>query len=171
MKSITTRCKTKMALVLFGLALSTVVVVHEGQPHDPEAAEEKANALPDPVLQEVVEEYERSIRPIFQVKCFDCHSDQAHYPWYYRLPFAKGLIDSDIREAHKHIDMSPGFPFKGHGTPSKDLEAIANAINKGTMPPLRYVLMHWNARLTEEDKKAILQWAEDGQDKLFLRSN
>lgn len=164
MKNIITRCKIKISvLTFFGLVLSPVVVAHEAHNHDPKKAQEKKEEeISKPAaLQEVSNEYKRFVQPIFRTKCFDCHSDQTRYPWYYPLPFARWLINRDIREAHKHMDMTQGFPFKGHGSPQEDLESIAKVVNKGTMPPWRYILMHWDARLTDEEKKVILEWVEE----------
>jgi hypothetical protein len=168
--------KKSPILLLFIVA---VVSVRHAFPHGPRPHEEKemredtekrtpeqATAPGEPSLEAIRAAYRKEVEPIFRAKCFDCHSDQTRYPWYYRLPGAKQLIDRDIREAHKHMDMSAGFPFKGHGTPSEDLEAIAKVVSKRTMPPLRYILMHWNSRLTEEEEKAILRWAEESRDQL-----
>lgn len=107
------------------------------------------------------ENYLRDIKPIFQRSCFDCHTLETRYPWYYNLPGAKQLIDRDTREAMKHIDMTTDFPFKGHGSPSEDLEEIKKTIIKDTMPPFRYKIMHWRSRLTEEEKQKIIRWVEE----------
>jgi hypothetical protein len=69
-------------------------------------------------------------------------------PWYSRLPIAKGLILSDMEEAKIQLDMSRCFPLTGHGTPRSDLKTIRETIADGSMPPLRYRLMHWNAGLS-----------------------
>ena len=100
-------------------------------------------------------------KPIFQAKCFDCHSALTRYPWYYRLPGAKQLIDRDIREAKKHLDMTRDFPFEGHGTPAEDLEAIAETVKKSTMPPWRYRIMHRGSALTDSERRIILQWIQE----------
>lgn len=154
-------------LTLFSVFMISVpLTAHEAHPHE-EAGEKIAASQEQGILAEINRNYVREIKPIFQNSCFNCHSTNTQYPWYYKIPGAKQLIDHDIREAKKHIDMTNDFPFKGHGTLSEDLEAIGKSVNKGTMPPLRYILMHWNARLAEEEKKAILQWVEESQNKLL----
>lgn len=161
-------------LILFSVFLIPIpLIAHEGHPHEEAGKEQKETpaSQEQETLAGINQNYVREIKPIFQNSCFNCHSTNTQYPWYYKVPGVKQLLDHDTREAKKHIDMTNDFPFKGHGTPSEDLEAIGKAVNKETMPPLRYILMHWNARLTEENKKAILQWVEESQDKLFWEKN
>lgn len=149
--------------VLFLLAISGIAVAHEGPP--------QRKAAEVGVLDAINEKYVEKIKPIFQRSCFDCHSSQTRYPWYYRFPGTKELIDADIAEAKKHIDMDRDFPFEGHGTPSEDLEAIQATVRENTMPPWRYKILHWGSGLTEEEKQVILQWIEESRDKLFWEKN
>ncbi|RME14556.1 MAG: cytochrome C [Bdellovibrio sp.] len=108
------------------------------------------------------EEYEKKIKPIFKRACFDCHSRYTVYPWYYKIPIVKQLIDHDIEEAREHLDMSEGFPFKSHEEASlvDIMEEIAEVIEEGEMPLFRYVILHKEARLTDKEKQLIIQWAK-----------
>lgn len=109
---------------------------------------------------EINKSYISTIKPIFEKKCFDCHSQHPQLPWYSRMPLAKGLIHSDVTEAKKHLDMSGGFPFKGHGTPQEDLHAIKDSVEKNTMPPKRYKIMHWNSGINSSEAAKIYEWVE-----------
>lgn len=119
-------------------------------------------ALSKEVLVKINADYEQNVKPIFRKSCYDCHSQETRYPWYSSLPFAKGLIEKDVREAKEHLDLSNGFPFKGHGTPRTDLESIRDAVKNGSMPPLRYTALHWSAKLSKEEVATVLNWAETG---------
>ena len=76
------------------------------------------------------------MKPIFQKKCLACHGTGNTLPWYASIPGPKQLIQNDIKEAKKHMDMSQDFPFLGHGTPKDDLKALKKTIKKETMPPV-----------------------------------
>lgn len=102
--------------------------------------------------------YQTDIKPIFKAKCFDCHSTQTVYPWYYKIPGVKQMIEYDIREAKKHLDMTQDFPFISHETPFKDLKSIQEEIEEDAMPPLKYLLGHWDARLTPAEKEKVSRW-------------
>ena len=107
--------------------------------------------------------YEKNVKPIFEAKCFACHSSAPiKYPFYYNWPIAHQIMENDTNEAKIHINMDKGFPFGGHGTPEEDLEAVAKSAMAGSMPPLRYKIMHWGSGLTAEESKIVIQWAEDG---------
>lgn len=114
-------------------------------------------------------EYKIKVEAIFKGKCFDCHSGQTVYPWYYKIPGVNLLIDSDIKEARSHLDMSDGFPFKGHGTPMQDLGELEKTVKSNSMPPLYYKLFHDNSSLTEIEKKIILKWIRESKMQLKSR--
>ena len=117
--------------------------------------------IPKEKLVKINRIYLKKIRPIFQKKCLDCHGTGNKLPWYASIPGPKHLIQYDVTEAKKHMDMSNDFPFSGHGTPEDDLKALRKTVEKGDMPPLRYKIMHWNSSLTDEEKKAINEWVAE----------
>ncbi|MGE0172633.1 MAG: heme-binding domain-containing protein [Oligoflexales bacterium] len=132
----------------------------EGNPTQVEEQSAHEAALPPDVFAEAKVEYLNSVKPIFQKKCFDCHSQATVYPWYYKIPGVKQYIDADIREALHHLDFSQDFPFKSHGTPYEDLDAIKEKLQQGEMPPQRYVLLHPDAQLTPAELDAVFRWVD-----------
>lgn len=116
-----------------------------------------------PALKKINSAYIRDVKPIFQKKCFDCHSGETRYPWYAKLPIAKTMIEGDIQEAKSHLDFSNDFPFKGHGSPQEDLEEILRSVKSDEMPPLRYRILHWGSKVTPEEKATIQAWVAESQ--------
>jgi len=102
--------------------------------------------------------YKDNVKPIFQNKCFNCHSNQTRWPWYHSLPGIKQFLEYDVEEGREHLDLSDDFPFGGHGSPLEDLDAIEKSVNEGTMPPWQYKLMHWFSKFNNNEKEAILDW-------------
>lgn len=119
-----------------------------------------------PLYEAINSSYLANIKPILEKKCFDCHSDLTKFPWYYKIPGFKQMIDYDIRKAKKHIDMSKDFPFISHNTPLKDLESLREVVIENDMPPLRYVIAHWDARLSKSEREAIVKWSDESIAKL-----
>ena len=113
-----------------------------------------------------IEKYQKNIKKTLFKSCKNCHSNNVEYPWYYKLPIAKKLIDDDINEGKKHLILTNTFPFKSHGTPIDDLVAISKNIKEGTMPPFRYKIMHWNSWLSREEKDEILFWTKESEQSL-----
>lgn len=169
MMKINTRLTIGFILILFPYFLNA----HGGETHD------KKNTSPKKITQqenfsqayiEINQEYKTDIKPIFKVKCFDCHSTQTRYPWYYKIPGIKQMIDYDTREAKKHLDMTKDFPFISHETPLKDLKSIQESILEDEMPPLRYLLGHWDARLTQKEKEQVSLWSKKSIQILKLKT-
>ncbi len=141
---------------------------HRLNPHnsDSESHASHVERMDETVLKEINVEYLKLVRPIFQKNCFNCHSETTEYPWYAKFPGVRWLIERDIKEARTHLDLSGDFPFKGHGTPLTDLEAIRNSIDDRSMPPLRYKVMHWSSNLSENEAKTIVFWINQSLAKL-----
>ncbi|MBI5238892.1 MAG: heme-binding domain-containing protein [Elusimicrobia bacterium] len=145
------------AAFLIAAGLAAAAWAHEGSSHvqaaRPAAARQQA-------LVRINADYQAAVKPIFQAKCWDCHSAHTRYPFYYRVPGVRWLIERDIRQARKHLDMSQDFPFLSHAGPEKDLDALRDVVQDDEMPPLLYRLGHWRSGLREGEKKVILQWVE-----------
>jgi len=151
---------TFFAIVLYA-AYSLGHEAHHHAPHTTENKEAEVSLTEKKVFEEINMNYQKNVKSIFQIKCMTCHSSQTIYPFYYNWPIAKQIIDGDIAESKKHLDMTNGFPFAGHGTPSEDLEAIKKNVSNGSMPPFRYRIMHWGSTLTESEKSLITDWANE----------
>lgn len=112
------------------------------------------------VLRSISDSYQTAIKPIFEMKCLMCHGQAERLPLYSIVPPASFLVQSDIREAKKHMNMTYGFPFEGHGSEVDDLKAIKKVVEQNLMPPWQYKLMHWRSTLTEQERQAILSWVD-----------
>lgn len=153
-----------MLVVVSALVATFDAFSHGGKHGDAEIhSSHEKKAVNAKRLEQINQEYILSVRPIFAKRCFDCHAGNTQYPWYYKIPGAKQLIDSDIKEAKKHLDMSNDFPFGGHGDPKEDLSVVRESIEKNTMPPFRYQIMHLGSRITEEEEKVIFEWLEKSE--------
>lgn len=156
-------------LLLGGLMAISISYAHGGEEHEDEenqamqladsAAGDSARMSLDSAYATINAGF-KSLDRIFSKGCFDCHSDKTVYPWYHKLPLIKSMIDDDIKGARRHVDMSKGFPFSGHGTPPNDLAAIESEIEGGDMPPALYRLMHWSAKPNDAERDSIFQWID-----------
>lgn len=126
----------------------------------------ESNNVSNTINLEINKAYLKDVKPIFKKSCFDCHSNTTHYPWYYKIPGIKQLIDRDIIEAKTHFDFSQDYPFISHDSQINDLLALSKSIKEENMPPFEYVLMHNETKISAEEKNIIEAWIKQSLKKL-----
>ena len=96
----------------------------------------------------------RDARSVLMAKCADCHSDETHWPLYAHVAPSSWLVEWDVIEGRKRLNLSH---FDELTRDEQQLAAaqVAQQVRSGKMPPLKYVALHWNARLSNEDVKAL----------------
>jgi cytochrome c len=87
-------------------------------------------------------------------KCADCHSNETRWPVYARIAPGSWLIERDIIEARKNMNLSrwEEMPVE---TQQVWAAKIAQEAKKGDMPPLQYLALHWGADLSEDEVKTL----------------
>ncbi len=159
----------KPLLTLAGLMIASLAFGHEGEEHLPvHTHEAKSASITETSLHSMQSSFSQSVAPIFEAKCYACHSTKTDLPWYYKLPGVRQLIDSDVDEARTHMEMSKGFPFTSRHAIEEDFNDLRDVVEEGKMPPHLYVFMHAASKLTEDDKKTILDWIDSS--KMILKN-
>ena len=99
-----------------------------------------------------------AVRLVLTEKCADCHSEQTRVPFYGRLAPASWLMEWDIVEARKAMNLSAwdGYPEAQQQTFAAKM---IQEMKSHDMPPLQYRLIHWNAGVTEGDLAGAAGWA------------
>ena len=100
--------------------------------------------------------------------CYDCHSNQTTWPWYsYIAPFSWYTINH-VEEGRARLNFSdvaatlaqPRRERGGEGgeqqTTADLAEHSAETIDRGSMPPSYYTLIHKDAILSAADKEALI---------------
>jgi len=150
----------KSALLMFLSICTYGLIFAHGAEHTTEATPAPQPKQAVVSNDEIAQTYQVKVRPIFTEKCADCHGTGRNLPWYAGIFGIKQLIQWDIKQAKKHLDISHDYPFRGHGTPKEDLEAIIKSVKKQNMPPLRYKMLHWESGMTEAEKTTVTHWAQ-----------
>jgi hypothetical protein len=91
--------------------------------------------------------------------CYDCHSNQTDYPWYSRVAPVSWYLDKHIRDGQAELN------FSAYGALDKAdkigmFADFCDVLDAGTMPLRTYMMLHSNARLSEEDRELLCQWTE-----------
>lgn len=99
------------------------------------------------------------VSDIFQHKCVDCHSPgMMRVPIYAALPIAKQLMQRDIDAASARLTLSKALYSGEDSFTPLMLARIEGVVQKNSMPPALYLLMHWTGSLSAEERQAILSW-------------
>lgn len=118
------------------------------------------NAAQDPEFLKVALTLERA--------CLNCHSAETKMPFYAAIPGAGHLIRHDIAVGRAYLDITADMNGGG-GAPVSEV-ALAKTewtVREGTMPPLQYVALHWDALLSAAEKDALMAWIADARVRQF----
>jgi hypothetical protein len=104
-----------------------------------------------------------NVLSILKTSCYDCHSNETTWPWYSYVAPVSFLVAGDVEEARKHLNFTEWDKYD-ESKQSKKLEHIADAVEEGSMPLPKYILMHKEAELDQSKIKIIKDWANsDGE--------
>jgi len=98
------------------------------------------------------------VRSILQRACQDCHSDRTTWPWYAAVPPVSWQLQSDVTRARTFMNLSRWGEYSNYQRRGF-MMAIQAATQARIMPPPKYVWMHRNARLSDEELKILRDWA------------
>lgn len=91
--------------------------------------------------------------------CMDCHSNNTNYPWYNEIAPVSYWIADHIKDGKSHLNFSEWEEYEVKRKDHK-LEEVIETVEDGFMPLNEYTWTHQGARLTSEDKEAIVEWAK-----------
>jgi hypothetical protein len=106
-----------------------------------------------------------TVQAILKTACYDCHSNNTNYPWYTYVQPVGWMLANHIRNGKEELNFSEFGSYTARRQRSK-LKAIANQVKDGDMPLYSYTIMHKSARLTEEQKQLIIEWAQKTKDNI-----
>jgi hypothetical protein len=89
--------------------------------------------------------------------CFDCHSNETHWPWYTNVAPVSWLIAQDVEEGRKHLNFSEWGTLK-KGRMIKKLADIDGEVSDKSMPLPKYLKLHPEAVLTDADRDRLSKW-------------
>ncbi len=97
--------------------------------------------------------------------CYDCHSNNTRYPWYFNIQPVGWMLAKDIENGKAMLNFSEFGSLSKRRRVSK-LQNVENRIKDGTMPLPAYQFMHPGARLSEEERRLLIEWIQRTKDSL-----
>ena len=90
-------------------------------------------------------------RELAKKACFDCHSAETNWPWYSYIAPASWKVFNNVKNGRRH------FYFSEYPVGTKKPEEAIEEIEKGSMPPSDYLLLHSEAKLTPLEKAELIK--------------
>jgi hypothetical protein len=90
-------------------------------------------------------------------KCYDCHSNNTVYPWYYNIQPVAWWMAGHVDEGKEHLNFSEYKKYPAKRAAHK-LEEVIEMIDEDEMPLKSYLVAHPEAKLSQQDKDAINTW-------------
>jgi hypothetical protein len=90
-------------------------------------------------------------------KCYDCHSNNTRYPWYFNIQPIGWWLAAHVHDGKEHLNFSE---FRNY-TPeraSHKLEELMEVVEDRSMPLQAYTVFHEDTGLTPQDEAAVKAW-------------
>lgn len=130
--------------ILLGLAVVFVVIQFIPFGHDhsnPPTTKEPAWDSP-------------ATRELARRACFDCHSNATNWRWYSNVAPVSWLVQRDVNGGRRHLN------FTEWDKPQRHAKDVGEELKTGDMPPWFYLPLHPAAKLSDAEKKALMDGAE-----------
>lgn len=108
------------------------------------------------------------VEPILEKACYDCHTNNSRYPWYYNIQPVGIWMNGHIKEAKEKLNLSE-FTDKRPRVQFHKMEEIIEMVKEKAMPITSYKWTHKDARLTVAERSKIMEWAGSVMDTLKTR--
>ena len=94
---------------------------------------------------------------LIQRACQYCHSLNTELPFYGRIDPMSRLMARDVQQARRRMNLSQ---WQEYSTEERImlLSEVGSAIKNHEMPVQRYVLLHSEARLSDQEREQIHRW-------------
>lgn len=95
---------------------------------------------------------------VLRAACMDCHSNETVWPWYARVAPVSFFVADHVEEGREHLNLSTF----GEAAPRRQdhmLEEFVEVLEEGEMPLRSYTLGHPEARLTDQQRQLLMEWA------------
>jgi hypothetical protein len=93
---------------------------------------------------------------VLERACRDCHSNRTEWPWYSNVAPVSWFVIDHVNHARSHLNFSEWSSYSPDER-RKLLDGVCSQARDGTMPLPSYSWIHWSARLSDADVKALCE--------------
>ena len=100
-----------------------------------------------------------NVDDILKKACNDCHSNNTRYHWYNNIQPVAWWLNDHVEEGKRELNFDEFKTYRPSRQYNK-LKEVVEQVKKGEMPLTSYTIIHTDARLTDQEKTALENWAE-----------
>lgn len=115
-----------------------------------------------------------SVYALLKSSCYDCHSNFTNYPWYSNIQPLGWWLKDHIDEGKSSLNFQEFALVKANERFKTDalrqdhkLEEVIEMVDKGEMPLESYTFIHKEAKLSNAQRKMIVDWAKTARTELI----
>lgn len=98
------------------------------------------------------------VKQILDKACYDCHSNNTEYPWYSNIQPVGWWLQWHVNEGKHELNFNEFLSYPAKKQDHK-MEEVMETVKKGEMPMNSYTWMHGEAKLTDQEKQTLINWA------------
>ena len=110
-----------------------------------------------------------TVMALLKRSCYDCHSNHTEYPWYSKITPVNWWLYNHINDGKRHFNFSD-FNAGTYKRRAKRLDEVGETVEKHEMPLSSYLWIHKDARLNDDQRKMIIDWAKGAEQKIMQDS-
>jgi hypothetical protein len=111
-----------------------------------------------------------NVQNILQVACNDCHSNNTTYPWYTNIQPAGWWMQRHVNDGKKELNFSEFGTYSAKRQHHK-MEEVIEQVKKDRMPLNNYVWIHKDAKLSQQQKETLVNWASQLMNQIAAANN
>lgn len=108
------------------------------------------------------------VQDILKHSCYDCHSNNTRYPWYFNIQPVAWWLNDHIKKGKRELNFSEFKNYKVNRQ-YKKLEELIEEVETEEMPLYSYTLIHRSANLNDEQKTLIIIWSKSVMQQLKVK--
>ena len=104
-------------------------------------------------------ESDSGVNRIFERSCQNCHSERTEWPWYSYIAPLSWMIENDVHSGRSHMNLSHWDAY----TEERQVELLTKMgveVRNRRMPLPKYLQLHPQARLSNDDVASINAWVQ-----------
>lgn len=100
-----------------------------------------------------------NVQSILKTSCYDCHSNNTYYPWYNNIQPVAWWLNHHVEEGKRELNFNEFATYSARRQ-YKKMEEVIDQVKEDEMPLSSYTIIHKDAKLSQEQKLALSNWAD-----------